>query len=138
MDEFHLVYQPQLDLATGRLTGMEALLRWTIPEWGSVPPSTFISLAEEIGLIGPIGGWTLREACRQVRDWDERLGRADWHMSVNLSARQLQQPEFLPAVDEALRASGVAPERLCFEITETAALSNMRSEERRVGKECRL
>lgn len=127
LTEFQLVYQPQIDVATGRLTGMEALLRWNPPDLGSVPPSTFIPLAEEIGLIVPIGSWVLHEACLQLRMWDERFGHSEWHMSVNLSARQLQQPEFLASVDHIISITGVSPERLIFEVTETAALHNLES-----------
>jgi len=127
MAGFYLLYQPQLDLASGRLIGAESLIRWALPDIGSVPPGVFIPLAEEYGLIAPIGEWVLREACRQLKDWSERYAGGDWHLSVNLSVRQLQQPDFVALVDRILAESGVDPGRLCFEITETAALHNLES-----------
>ena len=125
MSGFYLLYQPQLDLRTGRLIGAESLIRWTLPDIGSVPPGMFIPLAEEFGLIAPLGEWVLREACRQLRDWSERFAGGDWHLSVNLSVKQLQQPDFITRVDRILAESGVDPGRLCLEITETAALHNL-------------
>jgi EAL domain-containing protein (putative c-di-GMP-specific phosphodiesterase class I) len=115
-----LVYQPVLDMRTGRLRGFEALLRWESPVHGSVPPDTFIPLAEETGLIVPIGEWVLREATAQVARW-----RADgWHdglaLSVNVSARQLTAPTFHRCVEDALRQSGMRPAGLVLEITESA------------------
>lgn len=127
MADFYLLYQPQLDLASGRLIGAEALVRWTLPDLGSVPPATFIPLAEEFGLITPIGEWVMREACRQLKDWSSRYPDGNWLMSINLSAKQLQQPGFVAGVDRILAESGVDPGRLCFEITETAALLNLES-----------
>jgi len=127
MSGFYLLYQPQLDLQSGRLIGMESLIRWTLPDIGSVPPGMFIPLAEEFGLIAPIGEWVMREACRQLKDWTERFAGGNWHMSINLSVRQLQQPDFVARVDRILAESGVDPGRICFEITETAALHNLES-----------
>jgi diguanylate cyclase (GGDEF)-like protein/PAS domain S-box-containing protein len=127
MSGFYLLYQPQLDLKTGRLIGAESLIRWTLPDIGSVPPGTFIPLAEEFGLIAPIGEWVIREACRQLKDWSERFPGKDWHLSVNLSVKQLQQPNFVARVDRILAESGADPGRLCLEITETAALHNLES-----------
>ena len=127
MAGFYLLYQPQLDLNSGRLIGAEALLRWTLPDIGTVPPDMFIPLAEEFGMIVPIGEWVLREACRQLNAWSGRFAGGDWHLSVNLSMKQLQQPEFVAGVDRILEESGVDPGRLCFEITETAALLNLES-----------
>ena len=127
MQGFYLLYQPQLDMNSGRLIGAEALIRWTLPDIGTVPPSMFIPLAEEFGMIVPIGEWVLREACRQMKDWSERFAGGDWHMSVNLSVKQLQQPDFVVGVDRILAESGVDPGRLCLEITESAALLNLDS-----------
>jgi diguanylate cyclase (GGDEF)-like protein/PAS domain S-box-containing protein len=126
MAGFYLLYQPQLDLKSGRLIGAEALIRWTLPDIGSVPPGMFIPLAEEFGMIAPIGEWVLREACRQLKAWSDRFA-GGWHLSVNLSVKQLQQPGFVAGVDRIVAESGVDPGRLCFEITETAALLNLES-----------
>jgi len=127
MAGFQLFYQPQIDLKTGRLIGAESLIRWTLPDIGSVPPGVFIPLAEEYGLIAPIGEWVIREACRQLKDWTERWPETCWRLSVNLSVKQLQQPDFVARVDRILEESGVDPDRLCLEITETAALHNLES-----------
>jgi diguanylate cyclase (GGDEF)-like protein/PAS domain S-box-containing protein len=119
--EFVLHYQPILDVMSGRIRGMEALVRWTHPERGLVPPLEFIPLAEETGLIVPLGRWVLAEACRAaVRLQHGAL--AGPYMSVNLSPRQLQQPELVDDVKAALKSSGLAAERLTLEITESAMM----------------
>jgi diguanylate cyclase (GGDEF)-like protein len=123
--EFSLHYQPQFDLATGRISGLEALLRWTNAELGLISPEEFIPLAEETGLILPIGEWTLRTACRQLREWrdmDLPAGR----VAVNVSAVQFTQRNFCTMVEDVLRETGLAPERLELEITESLM---MRDEE---------
>src|SRR4051794_29857443 len=114
--ELTLVYQPQLDLATGRIEGVEALARWDHPERGPVPPGEFVPVAEASGLIMPLGAWVLREACRQAAAW-RREGLA-LTMAVNVSPAQLRHPDGLEAVGEALRASGLEPGVLGLEITE--------------------
>ncbi|SFU74189.1 EAL domain-containing protein [Pseudoduganella namucuonensis] len=119
--EFLLHYQPKLDTRGGRVTGAEALLRWQHPRRGMVGPADFIPLAEETGLITLIGAWVLREACRQTRCW-QLAGLPGLSMAVNLSACQLQRDELLPLVREVLRESGLAPECLELEITETAIM----------------
>ena len=99
-------------------------MRWQHPERGLVPPGEFIPLAEETGLIVPIGEWVLREACRTLRHWHDDLG-ADWvQCSVNLSARHLQQPDLVATVRDALAESGVPGHRLILEITESAVMEN--------------
>jgi diguanylate cyclase (GGDEF)-like protein/PAS domain S-box-containing protein len=119
--EFVLQYQPILDVVSGQIRGMEALVRWTHPERGLVPPLEFIPLAEETGLIVPLGRWVLAEACRAaVRLQGGAL--VPPYMSVNLSPRQLQQPELVENVKAALQSSGLAPERLTLEITESAMM----------------
>jgi len=118
--EFALVYQPEVDLSTGRPVGLEALLRWLHPELGVVAPLEFVGLAEDTGLVVPIGRWVLTEACTRAAELHSR--RADalpLTMSVNLSARQLQDPGLIEDVAEALQASGLAPERLTLELTES-------------------
>jgi len=106
-------------LRTGRVTGVEALVRWHHPELGVVSPNEFISLAEEIGTIHELGAWVLREACAQGAAW-ERAGLPPLHIAVNVSLRQLGNDELPAQVAAALQASGLAPERLEIEITESA------------------
>jgi diguanylate cyclase (GGDEF)-like protein len=118
--ELRLVYQPLVTLDDGRVTGVEALLRWEHPIFGLVAPLRFISLAERNGLIIPIGAWVLREACRQLAAWgDDALS-----MSVNVSARQLGSTDLVDTVRAVLEESGIAPRRLCLEITETAMMAD--------------
>ncbi len=119
---FRLVYQPIVDLATERVTGAEALLRWTAPDGTAVPPAVFIPVAEETGLIVPLGRWVLGEACRQAASW-ARLGpHACVALSVNVSGRQLEEPGYVDDVAAALAESGLAPARLVLEITETVMM----------------
>ena len=120
--EFYLVYQPQIDMATGLPIGVEALVRWRDPEHGEIQPGDFIAVAEESGLIHPIGAWVLETACRQGREW------ADQDMllriSVNVSVRQLEQDTWLDVVRNALKATRLAPSYLDLEITESVIISN--------------
>jgi EAL domain-containing protein (putative c-di-GMP-specific phosphodiesterase class I) len=118
--ELRLVYQPLVTLADGRVTGVEALLRWDHPVFGIVAPLRFIPLAERNGLIIPIGAWVLQEACHQLAAWgDDALT-----MSVNVSARQLGSTELVGVVSAILEESAIAPRRLCLEITETAMMAD--------------
>ena len=121
--DFVLHYQPQLDLASGRLVGAEALVRWNHPERGLVPPGEFIPAAEANGLIRPLGAWVLREACRQATAWRER----GWDLSVavNLSPAQLRHRQLLPLIGVALEAAGLEPARLELEITEGVLMENV-------------
>jgi diguanylate cyclase (GGDEF)-like protein len=119
-DELFLVYQPILDLDTGEVTAVEALLRWQHATRGLVPPTEFIALAEESGLIVEIGAWVLQTACRQAAAWVAK--GTPTRMSVNVSARQLDDPTLLGTVSDALRESGLDGERLILEITETALM----------------
>ena len=123
-DEFVLHYQPLVDLATGRWVGTEALVRWQHPQLGLVPPDTFIPLAEESRLILPLGEWVMQAACMQLRRWRD-AGLDGLRMSVNLSMRQLQQRELARTVEAALSRSGVPPEGLEVEITESVAMHNV-------------
>ncbi|HWP94933.1 MAG TPA: EAL domain-containing protein [Gammaproteobacteria bacterium] len=122
-DELMLVFQPILRTADRRLIGGEALLRWSNPELGAVSPATFIPLAEQTGLIVPIGAWVLREACRIARDWPDGKSAAP-RISVNLSARQLREPGFIDMVQRTLDETGLAPDRLELEITESTLMEN--------------
>ena len=121
--EFHLLYQPKTDLQLS-LVGMEALIRWVSPELGNVSPSDFIPVAEETGLIVPIGGWALLEACCQSVSW-QNAGRVPVKMAVNVSARQLAEPGFVQFVQHTLSESGLSPEMLELELTETTLMEYM-------------
>ena len=124
-NEFVVHYQPTVELATGKVTGMEALVRWEHPTKGLLPPADFIALAEETGLILPIGRWVLHEACRQAVAWsDEHPSRVPLQMSVNLSARQLHLNTVIDDVAAALDDTGLAPERLTLELTETVLMQD--------------
>jgi diguanylate cyclase (GGDEF)-like protein/PAS domain S-box-containing protein len=124
--EFTVHYQPTVELATGRLAGVEALVRWQHPEHGLVPPVEFIPLAEQSGLIVPLGRFVLQEACRQMRTWQERYpARPPLTVSVNLSARELDEPGLVDSVRAALQESGLDPACLVLEITETLLLVDL-------------
>ncbi len=121
--EFRLHYQPLVSLRTGRVTGLEALLRWEHPQRGLVQPSDFIPIAEETGLIVRIGRWVLTEACRQLRAWQEAHPREEpLSMNVNLSVKQFSQPDLLDQISNVLRVSGIPPSCLRLEITEAALI----------------
>jgi diguanylate cyclase (GGDEF)-like protein/PAS domain S-box-containing protein len=119
--ELTLHYQPQLDLASGEIVGFEALARWRHPDRGMVPPSEFIPVAEEAGLIGRLGEWVLRQACIQAADW-MRAGHRPLQVAVNLSAHQFRRQEVGATVARALAESGLQAARLELEITETAII----------------
>lgn len=120
-EEFELHYQPQTDLGTGRIVGVEALLRWQSAELGSVSPAEFIPLAEETGAIVPIGDWVLRKAIRDGKRWLAD-GHSDLLLSVNLSARQLREPRFAEYTADLLFEYGFPAANLCLEITESSAM----------------
>jgi diguanylate cyclase (GGDEF)-like protein/PAS domain S-box-containing protein len=121
--ELSLVYQPQMDIATGKITGLEALLRWQHPKLGLVPPDKFIRIAENSGLIMPIGEWVLRTACSQSRKWQDEGLRAV-SVSINVSAVQFRQAGFCELIGRVLRETGLAPQYLELELTESLLLSN--------------
>jgi diguanylate cyclase (GGDEF)-like protein len=122
-NEFTLNYQPLFDIGTGHISGMEALLRWTNEQLGVVPPSEFISVAEETGLILPIGDWVLRNACAQAKAWHDE-GLPLIRMSVNISGQQFALAEFPHQVGAILRETGLEPSKLELEITETLIMND--------------
>ena len=120
-DEFVLRYQPIVHLGDGRLRGVEALVRWNHPVRGCLNPDEFVPLAEESGLVVPMGEWVLEEACRQAKEWQSRIPRTPpLVMSVNLSARQLRRPDLSEKVERALRKTGFDGSCLTLDVTETA------------------
>ena len=128
--DFELYYQPIVDLRSGNVTGVEALVRWRHAERGVVLPSEFIPIAEETGLVVPLGRWVIGEACRQLGAWtaDGRLNGPRLErlsMWVNLSSRQLQEPEFVQTIADAVESSGIRPERLTLEITESGLMADL-------------
>ena len=122
-NEFLLNYQPVIDLASGRITAVEALIRWKHPGMGMVSPLRFIPLAEDIGFIGPIGEWVLRTACEQMRQW-QRSGMAPQRMTVNLSARQLRQSDLAQRISSILDQAGLEAWYLELEITESMVMQD--------------
>ncbi len=123
-EELALYYQPKVSLADGKVIGFEALLRWDHPEMGAISPVEFIPIAEESGLIIPIGSWVIDTACRQVREW-ENAGFGDIKVAVNLSARQTKSIALIDDVLNALRKSGLEPRQLELEITESMLMDNI-------------
>jgi diguanylate cyclase (GGDEF)-like protein/PAS domain S-box-containing protein len=122
-DEFALHYQPKINLLTGAITGVEALIRWMHPERGMIPPGQFIPVAEDTGLILPIGGWVLREACMQARAWRD-AGLPDVTMAVNVSAMEFQDPNFIENLFAVLKETGTDPAVLKIELTESVLMKN--------------
>ena len=122
-NELLLHYQPKVNLETGRIVGAEALLRWQHPEWGLIAPERFIPIAEETGLIVQIGAWVIRTACNQARLWQD-AGLPPVIMSVNLSARQFRQESFVKVVTQILHETGLKPEQLEMELTESMLMHN--------------
>ncbi len=122
-EQFVVHYQPQVDLATGRITGMEALVRWHHPDWGLVAPGKFIPLAEETGLILPIGEWVLKTACAQNKAW-QQAGHPPLRVAVNISARQFKRQDLVATVGRVLAATGLGAQHLELELTEGLIMDN--------------
>jgi diguanylate cyclase len=124
-DEFRLHYQPIVKLQTGEIEGFEALLRWSHASLGPIPPTSFIPVAEDTGLIAPIGAWVIEEACRQSASWRRAVPNSKHpYIAVNLSARQLRDPTLVRQVEAALDAYELPGESLCLELTESALMTN--------------
>jgi len=123
-DEIVMHYQPIVRLDDTRIIGFEALVRWNHPERGLMVPKEFLALAEETGLIIPIGRWTLRESCARMKQWQRTFGREDLSISVNLSGRQLTHPSFVADLESVLRETQLPPRTLALEITETVLMEN--------------
>jgi EAL domain-containing protein (putative c-di-GMP-specific phosphodiesterase class I) len=122
--QLSLHFQPQVSLTTGKVYGAEALLRWHTPDGRTIQPNDFIPLAEETGLIIPIGQWVLEQACKECRRW-VNAGMPALVISVNLSAQQLQQEGFPDVVRKVIKDTGIQPFNVCLEITEHTAIQNM-------------
>jgi EAL domain-containing protein (putative c-di-GMP-specific phosphodiesterase class I) len=124
-NEFCVYYQPIMALETGRLAGFEALVRWNHPRRGVISPADFVPVAEETGLIVPIGQWVLEEACKKVREWQiASPSHRSLSLSVNLSARQVGQPDLLERIKSALEQTKLSPHCLKLEITESVVMEN--------------
>ena len=132
-DQLLLHYQPQVDLLSGKIVGVEALVRWQHPQRGMVAPADFIPIAEECGLILPLGHWVLRTACRQARAWLD-AGIDMGEIAVNISALQFRQPEFAQSVQAVLAETGLPAERLELEITESTVMHSAESSERTLAE----
>lgn len=126
-DEFTLYYQPILAMDTNRLAGFETLIRWNHPQLGQISPVEFISLAEANGMISQLGLWILREACRQFAEWQGDQGKADFWLSVNLSSKQLVEPDIARKIAAVLRETKISPSQLKLEITESAMIDDLES-----------
>ena len=126
-DEFKLHYQPIVSLQTGKITGFEALVRWQHPLRGLISPLEFIPIAEETGLIIPIGWWVLREACRQMRVWHLQFPRSPLTISVNISGKQFSQPNLIKHIEQILAETNLDPCSLKLEITESVLMENAKS-----------
>ena len=124
--EFDLWYQPQISLKSGLVTGVEGLIRWQHPTEGILPPTKFIPLAEELGLISLVGTWVLEKGCQQMVDWQHE-DPVPWHLGINVSAPQIMKQEFATSVLKILEAYGIDPEKLQLEVTESMLLSDLES-----------
>jgi EAL domain-containing protein (putative c-di-GMP-specific phosphodiesterase class I) len=132
-NRFYLLYQPKIDLRSGRLFGVEALIRWHHPEHGVVPPVRFIGLAEESGLIVALGEWVIRTACRQAEAW-RKAGLDQLTVSVNVSARQFEEKHLVERIAGALQASGLPPHALELEVTESLLMRDLNQALERMGE----
>ncbi|MCI3926262.1 EAL domain-containing protein [Paenibacillus sp. TRM 82003] len=132
-EEFVIHYQPQVDLSSGEIIGAEALIRWNAEGTGMIPPGDFIPLAEQTGLIEPIGRWALREVCRKGKLWQD-AGLEHFVLSVNISPKQFLQPDFSRMITQTLQSTGLEPSRLCLEITESMVVHNLQAARDMLGE----
>jgi diguanylate cyclase (GGDEF)-like protein len=124
-EELYLLYQPVVQLPMGKIEGFEALIRWSHPTRGELPPASFVPVAEDTGLIVPIGTWVIEEACRQLARWRGAIPNGnDLYVAVNLSVRQLRDPQLIPCVRSSLRREKLANGSLCLELTESMLMDN--------------
>jgi EAL domain-containing protein (putative c-di-GMP-specific phosphodiesterase class I) len=124
-EELHLLYQPLVQLPMGTIEGFEALLRWSHPSRGELLPTSFVPLAEDTGLIVPIGTWVIEEACRQLTWWRDAIPNGeDLYVAVNLSVRQLRDPQLVPCVRKALKSEKLSDGSLTLELTESLLMDN--------------
>ncbi len=132
--QFQVEYQPHVDLATGKLSGFEALVRWHHPTQGRIGPSDFIPIAEDTGLILPLGYWVLKTACRQLKTWQSDGQRDSLIMSVNLSGKQLFQPDIANQIAQVLEQVDLNPQNLRLEITESILIKDFVEAARRLNQ----
>ena len=127
--EFRLLYQPEVDIATGAMVAVEALVRWEHPERGLLAPAEFIQVAEDTALIVPLGEWVMREACRQMKEWREthQLNGSAPRMFLNMSGRQLSRPDFVSTISRVVGESGVRGDDLGVEIAESVLMEDIDS-----------
>lgn len=132
-NEIFVVYQPKVDVKTQRITGSEALVRWMHPEFGLISPVNFIPLAEDSGMIVSIGEWVLREACKRAVEWEAITGE-EFYMAVNVSIRQLSEPDFTSLVEQVLEETGLKPSNLVIELTENLIMEDAESNVIKLGQ----
>ena len=123
-NQLRAVYQPIVDLSTRRLVGFEALARWEHPERGPIPPKDFIPVAEDTGLVVPIGAWMLKEACSQLADWLQKYPERPLSVNVNMSVRHLRRPDLVEQVTRVLKDTNIPAERLKLEVTESMLMED--------------
>jgi EAL domain-containing protein (putative c-di-GMP-specific phosphodiesterase class I) len=123
-DDLRLYFQPGVDLRTGQIVGAEALVRWQHPKRGLIVPDSFLQVAEETGLIVPLGAWVISAACSQLAEWQSRPETSQLHLSLNLSARELTHPDVVGTVLDCVRGSGIDPHFLTIEVTESTAMAD--------------
>lgn len=132
MNQFELYYQPQINFKTNAVSGIEALLRWKVPNNGLMSPDGFITISEESGLIVPIGTWVLEEACRQIASWNKLKSQPSPYLSVNMSVRQFQQKNLVPVIQRIMLTNNIQPQQLELELTESILIHNLDDTKRKL------
>ena len=134
-NQLFALYQPIVSLSTGKISGMEALVRWNHPQQGTIPPARFIPLAEETRMIILIGEWVLRTACQQLKAWHEK--GYDWlYISVNVSTRQFREPDFVKTVERVVESTGLDPKYLKLEVTESSIMEKPKEAIKKMNALC--